>query len=49
MATVNISDPQKEKVQDAVELISDKLGTKMSQAQAIEMGVDLLIEKYEEL
>lgn len=49
MATINVSEPQKEMVVKAVDLVSEKLGTGMSQAQIVEMGIDLLIEKYEEL
>ncbi len=49
MATVNISDYQKERIKEAIELVNKKLGTEMSQAQVIEMGTMLLIEKYEEM
>jgi hypothetical protein len=46
MATLNVSDKQKQRVTENVARISEKLGTNLSQATVVDMGMALLEEKY---
>jgi hypothetical protein len=46
MATLNVSDKQKQRVIENVTLVSEKLGTNLSQATVVDMGMALLEEKY---
>lgn len=46
MATLNVSDKQKQRVIEALNLIQPQWPLKLSQADVVELGLALLEEKY---
>lgn len=46
MATLNISDKQKQRVVENVSKLSIQLGTQLSQATVVDMAMAVLEEKY---
>jgi hypothetical protein len=47
MATLNVSDKQKQRVVLTVTALSKKLGTDLSQATIVDMGMAALEDKYQ--
>lgn len=46
MATLNVSDKQKQRVVAVMALIKSSIGTEISQATAVDMGMALLEKEY---